>query len=189
MHRRRALAGTRRRARVGQWIPDRQPGGRQAAVAPRGRASVVVPVLLRDGARPGRLRHVPARVCEADLADCVAEMELRRRHLRSQRRILRQPGSRRDRDSQLSLAAGTGRRRSSLRRAGEAARRRPPHHRAHDHARGRRQRRTTSGPKCICREVLGPVFAPDHRGRHRTQPPTGSPGGIRRRHPRSRRAQ
>ena len=167
-----------RRARVGQRLPDRQPGGRQAAVAPRGRAPVVVPVLLRDRARPGRLRQVPAGVCEADLADRVAEMELRRRHLRSQRSLLRQPGSRRYRDSQLPLAAGTGRRRSSLRRAGEAARRRPRHHRAHDHARGRRQRRTTSGSECICREVLRAVFAPDHRGRRSDTTSRRKPRGI-----------
>ncbi len=84
---------------------------------PEAEHAVVVPVLLRHRARPGRLRQVPARLCEADLADRVAEVELRRRHLRSQRGILRQPGSRRDRDSQLSLAAGAGRRRASLRRA------------------------------------------------------------------------
>ena len=85
----------------------------------------------------------------------------------------------------LGLAEGEAR----VRRAGEAARRRPRHHRAHDHARGRRQRRTTSRSECLRREVLRPVLAPDHRGRHRTQPPAGSPGGIRRRRPRSRRWQ
>ena len=58
-----------------------------------------------------RLRQIPARVRETDLADRVAEMELRRRHVRSQRSVLRQPGSRRGRDSQLPLAAGAGRRR------------------------------------------------------------------------------
>ena len=71
----------------------------------------------------------------------------------------------------LGLAEGEAR----VRRAGEAARRRARHHRAHDHARGRRQRRTTSGSECICREVLGPVFAPDHRGRHRAQPSRRKP--------------
>ena len=39
--------------------------------------------------------EVPARVREAHLADRVAEVGLRRRHLRSQRRVLRQPRSRR----------------------------------------------------------------------------------------------
>jgi len=36
-------------------------------------------------ARPRRLRQVPARFCETDLATRIAEMEFRRRHLRSQR--------------------------------------------------------------------------------------------------------
>ena len=53
--------------------------------------------------------QVPARVREAHLADGVAEVGLRRRHVRSQRGVLRQPGSRRDRDPQLPLAAGAGR--------------------------------------------------------------------------------
>ena len=86
--------------------------GSQAAgklpLPPEAEHPVVVPVLLRDRARPRRLRQVPAGVCEADLADRVAEVELRRRHLRSQRSLLRQPGSRRYRDPQLSLAAGAG---------------------------------------------------------------------------------
>jgi pimeloyl-ACP methyl ester carboxylesterase len=59
-------------------------------------------------ARSGGLRQIPARVCEAHLANRFAEVELRRRHLRSQRSVLRQPGSRRYRDSQLSLAVGAG---------------------------------------------------------------------------------
>jgi hypothetical protein len=45
-----------------------------------------------------------------DLADGVTAMEIRRRDVRPVGGILRQPGSRRDRDSQLPLAAGTGRR-------------------------------------------------------------------------------
>ena len=67
--------------------PDSRPG----ALAARGRAPVVVPVLLRDRAWPRRLREIPARVREADLADRVAEVELRRRHVRAQRGVLRQP--------------------------------------------------------------------------------------------------
>ena len=54
---------------LGERVPDRQPGSQQAAVAAGGRAPVVVPVLLRDRTRPRRLREVPARVREADLAD------------------------------------------------------------------------------------------------------------------------
>ena len=55
-HRRRALAGALHGPRLGERLPDRQPGGRQAAAAAGGRAAVVVPVLLRHRARPGRLR-------------------------------------------------------------------------------------------------------------------------------------
>ena len=54
--------------------------------------------LFRHRARPRRLRKIPARFCEADLAARFAEVELRRRHVRSQRGGLRQPGSRRHRD-------------------------------------------------------------------------------------------
>ena len=44
----------------------------------------------------------------------LAEMAFRRRDVRSQRGGLRQPGSRRHRDSQLSLAAWPGRRRAEV---------------------------------------------------------------------------
>ena len=111
-HRRRALAGTLQRPRLRERLPDRQPGGRQAAVAAGGRAAVVVPVLLRDRARPGRLRQVPARLREADLADRVAEVELRRRHVRPQRGVLRQPRPRRDRRSTTTAGGWAWRRRA-----------------------------------------------------------------------------
>ena len=55
-HRRGALAGALQGARLRERVSDRQPAGRQAAVAAGGRAAVVVPVLLRHRARPGRLR-------------------------------------------------------------------------------------------------------------------------------------
>ena len=112
-HRRGALARTLHGARLGERVPDREPGSGQAAVAAGGRAAMVVPVLLRDRTRPGRLRQEPARLRQAHLADRLAEMELRRRHLRPQRGVLRQPRSRRDRDPQLPLAAGPGRRRAA----------------------------------------------------------------------------
>ena len=57
-----------------------------------------------------------------DLAACLAQMGLRRRHLRPQRGVLRQPGSRRHRHPQLSMAARSCRRRGEVRRDGEAAR-------------------------------------------------------------------
>ena len=77
----RALQG----AGLGERLPDRQPGSRQEAVAAEGRAAVVVSILFRHRARPGRLRQVPARIRQADLAARFAEMELRRRDVRSQR--------------------------------------------------------------------------------------------------------
>ena len=61
--------------------------------------------LLRDRTRPAGLRKIPARVFKTDLAARLAEVEFRRRHLRAQRGVLRQSGSCRHRDPQLSLAA------------------------------------------------------------------------------------
>ena len=68
-HRRGALAGALHRAGLGERVPDRQPAGQRDAAAAEGRAAVVVPVLLRHRARPGRLRPIPARVRQAHLAD------------------------------------------------------------------------------------------------------------------------
>jgi pimeloyl-ACP methyl ester carboxylesterase len=73
---------------------------------------------------------------------------------------------------------GFGRGRRELRRSGGAARRRAGDHRADDHPRRRRQWRAASGPEFLCREVLGRVFAPNHRGRHRAQPSSGSSGSV-----------
>ena len=58
-------------------LSDRQPGIRQDAVAAKGRTRMVVPILFRHGTRPRRLRQIPARFCEAHLADRFAEVELR----------------------------------------------------------------------------------------------------------------
>jgi pimeloyl-ACP methyl ester carboxylesterase len=44
-----------------------------------------------DRGRAG-LRHLPARFCQAHLADGFSKMGLRRRHVRSQRGLVRQPG-------------------------------------------------------------------------------------------------
>ena len=81
---------------------------------------MVVSVLLRHRTRPGRLRHHTARLREAHLADRLAELGLRRRHVRAQRGGLRQPGPRRHRDPQLPLAARPGRGRAAVRRAGSS---------------------------------------------------------------------
>ena len=56
-HRRGALAGALQGHGVRQRLSDRQPGGRQDAVAAGGGAPVVVPVLFRHGTRPRRLRQ------------------------------------------------------------------------------------------------------------------------------------
>ena len=108
-HRRGAVAGPLPGPGLGQRVPDRQPGRRRGAAAAGRRAHLVVSVLLRHRARPGRLRHLPARVQQAHLAARLTEVGLRRRHVRAQRGRLRQPRSRRHRDPQLPLAARRGR--------------------------------------------------------------------------------
>src|SRR5712691_11118513 len=72
-----ALWPERCKALVSVRLSDRQPGSRQDAVAAKGRAAMVVSVLFRHRARPGRLREIPARFCQADLADRFAEVGLR----------------------------------------------------------------------------------------------------------------
>ena len=81
---------------------------------PKAELAMVVPVSIRDGTRPRRLREIPARFRQAHLAARVAEMGLRRRHVRSQRGGLRKSGPRRHRDPQLPLAARPGRRRAEI---------------------------------------------------------------------------
>ncbi len=124
--------------------------------------------------------EVPARVREAHLADCVAAVEVRRRNLRAQRRVLRQSRSRRDRDPQLPLAAWARRRRARVRRARGAARRG-----AGD--RGARRSRSRATPTArrirtrgLRQEVLRAVRTSDDRGRHRAQPSPGGSAGVRR---------
>ena len=85
-HHRGALARALQGAGLRQRLSDRQPGSRQDAVAAEGRAAMVVPILFCHRTRPGRLRQIPARLCEAHLADRFAEVELRRRHVRSHAR-------------------------------------------------------------------------------------------------------
>src|SRR5258708_22155935 len=50
---------------------------------------MVVSILFCHGTRPGWLRYIPARLCEAHLADRFAKMGLRRCHVRAQRSVLR----------------------------------------------------------------------------------------------------
>ncbi len=124
---------------VSGYLIGSQEAGKMP-LAPGSGAPVVVPILFRHGARPHRLRQEPARLCETHLAARLSEVEVRRRHVRSQCRVLRQSGSRRHRDPQLPVAACARRRRIEVRRARQEAGRIPGHRGAHDHARRRRQR-------------------------------------------------
>ena len=65
--------------------------------AAQGRAAMVVPVLFRYRARPRGLYQISPRLREADLADRLAEMGVRRCDLRSQRPGLRESRPRRHR--------------------------------------------------------------------------------------------
>ena len=133
---------------------------------------MVVPVLLRDRTRPGRVQ--PARH-KLILADRLAQLELRRRHLRSQRRLLT-TRSRRDRDPQHRWRLGSSRRRGGqIRGAGAAARPRSSDRRA-DHHPGKATPMAPHIPtELLYRQVLGHLFAPDHRGRRRAQPSQEAP--------------
>ncbi|SUB54686.1 alpha/beta fold hydrolase [Nocardia brasiliensis] len=91
-------------------------GGPAAAAGARSRTGLVVSVLLRHRARPRRVHPQSPRVQQADLATGLPAVELRRRHLRPQRRRVRQSRPRRDRDSQLPLAFEPGPRRGPIRR-------------------------------------------------------------------------
>src|SRR5437899_2867537 len=68
----------------------------------------VVSALLRPRTRAGGIREVSARFCEADLADRVAALGLRRCYFRSQRSSVRQSGPRGHCDPQLPLVARPG---------------------------------------------------------------------------------
>jgi pimeloyl-ACP methyl ester carboxylesterase len=79
------------RATIGGFDWGARTANIVAALWPERCKAIVV--LLRDRARPRRLREVPARLRQAGLAARVAEMDLRRRHVRSQRGVVQQPGS------------------------------------------------------------------------------------------------
>ena len=173
-HRRGALAGALQVHGVRERIPDRQPGSGQDAVAARSGAAVVVSILFRHGARPHRLRQESARLYEAHLAARFAEVEIRRRDVRSQCRFIRQSGSRQHRDPQLPVAACARRRRIEVRSARQEACRIPGHHRSHDYARRRCQRCAACRPCFVREKVFGQIFAPPDQRRDRTQPAAGS---------------
>jgi len=132
------MAGTLQGDGVGERLSDRQSGSQQGAVAAESGTRVVVSVLLRDRARRSGLRRESSRLQQADLAYRVAQMEFRRRDVRALGGIVRQSGSRRDRDSQLPLASRTRAGRTAIRRSGKASREGADYLRA-DHHDGRRR--------------------------------------------------
>ena len=144
--------------------------------------------LFRHRARPRRLRQIPAGFCQADLADRLAEVEFRRRDVRSQRGGIRQSGSRRHRRSTI-IAGGSALPRA--RRNMMISRSDWPQFPAitvptitlEGDANGAPHPEPASTP-----EILRQIRAPDHRRRHRPQSAAGSaagvcPGGHRRRSP------
>ena len=81
------------------------PAADQTPLPPKVPTRVLVPVLFRDRNGAARLREIPARFCEAHLADRLAEVGLRRRHVRSLCGFAQQPGPRRDRQSTITAGA------------------------------------------------------------------------------------
>ena len=122
---------------------------------------------------------IPARLREAHLAARFAQVELRRRDVRSQRGVLRQSGSRRHRDPQLPLAARPGRRRIEVRRSGQAACRIvrsspcPPLP-----SKAMPMARRTRTPAAYARKFSGKYAHRLIDGRHRAQSAPGSPAGV-----------
>ena len=108
-----------------------------------GRAPLLVSVLLPLGTRPRRSHRQSARAMPAALAAVVADMGFRRRHIRAQRRRLRQPGFRGRGHPFLPPSLRRHSRRPDLGRhrgpPGAGARHRRAEHRA---ARRRRRRRS-----------------------------------------------
>ena len=61
---------------VSGYLIGSQEAGKMP-LPPKAELAMVVPVLFCHGTRPRRLRQIPARFCQAHLADRFAEMELR----------------------------------------------------------------------------------------------------------------
>ena len=61
---------------VSGYLIGSQEAGKMP-LPPTGGAPMVVPVLFCHRTRPRRLRQIPARLCQAHLADRFAEVELR----------------------------------------------------------------------------------------------------------------
>ena len=117
--------------------------------------------LLRDGPRSCGVRQISQRVCEAHLAARLPAVALRRRHVRSQREGVRQPGSCERGDSQLPLAARARRGRIKIRRSRTAPSRQ-----------ARSSRRRPSRSKAMPMERHIPI-----QPRMRKGSPAGTPTG------------
>ena len=65
---------------VSGYLIGSQEAGKMP-LPPAAELAMVVSVLLCHRTRPGRLRKIPARLCQAHLADRFAKVELRRRHV------------------------------------------------------------------------------------------------------------
>ena len=61
---------------VSGYLIGSQEAGKMP-LPPKAELAMVVPILFCHGTRPGRLRQIPARFCEAHLAARFAEVELR----------------------------------------------------------------------------------------------------------------
>ena len=134
--------------------------------------------LLRDGSGPRRIRTVSPRVCQAHLGDRLAEMAVRRRHVRSNREGIRQSGPCRPGDSQLSVAARVGGWRVEVPTSPSGAwrpdRRSPcPPSRSRVMLTVRRIR-----SRYLCEEVLRQVRASPPDRRHRAQFAAGGSSGV-----------
>ena len=73
---------------VSGYLIGSQEAGK-TPLPPSAELAVVVPVLFRHRTRPRRLRQIPARVFQADLAQHIAPVGVRRRHVRSLRSSVR----------------------------------------------------------------------------------------------------
>ena len=146
---------------------------------PRGRAAVVVPVLLRHRARPRRLREVPARVRQAHLADSprrsgISTTPPSTAAPRPSTTRITSPSPSTTTAGGSALAEGEAEYDELEKRLAAA-----PRHRRADASRSRATptvRRTRS--ERLRQEVLRQVRAPDDHRRHRPQPAAGSPAGL-----------
>ncbi len=185
LHRRGPAPGTHARAGHLRRLPHPGHRKRRRATAARGRAPPLVSILLPHRPRPRRPNPEPPGPHPLSLAPMVPNLALHGRHLRADRRGVRQPGFRGHLHPLLSPPVRPCPGRSRL--PAYRARAVPPasHHDPRHHAPRRRRRRLPA-------QILRSPRAPLHRKlpappatRHWPQHPPGSSASLRRRHPRS----